>query len=90
MAQASSTGNNEVFDDNLNERGEGQTRHYPDYSTIPHFPKLQELAASGSDRNGTEEIRLNERNINTIGSGNAVADEVVLNASRLQVESETA
>ena len=78
------------FDNNQNGRGEAQARHYPDYSTIPHFPNLQELATSGSDRNGTEEIRLNERNINTIDSGNAVTDEVVLNASRLQVESETA
>jgi hypothetical protein len=90
VAQASSGANNDGYDENPNGRGEAQTRHYPDYSTIPHFPNLQELSNSGGDRNGTEEIRLNERNINTIDSGNAVTDEVVLNASRLQVESETA
>ena len=83
-------GNPGAFDDNQNDRGEAHPRHYPDYSTIPHFPNLQELQTSGSDRNGAEEIRLSERNINTIDSGNSVTDEVVLNASRLQVESETA
>ena len=90
MAQASSTSNNGVLDDNSNGRGEAQARHYPDYSTIPHFPNLQELATTGGDRKGSEEIRLNERNMNTMDSGNAISEEVVLNASRLQVESETA
>ena len=87
MAQASSVSNNGIFDDNT--RNEAQARHYPDYSTIPHFPNLQEQA-TGGERNGSEEIRLTERNMNTIDSGNAVSEEVVLNASRLQVESERA
>ena len=90
VAQASSVSNNGNFDNNPNGIGDAQARHYPDYSTIPQFPKLQELATTGGERNGSEEIRLTERNINTIDSGNAVSEEVVLNASRLQVESETA
>ena len=86
VAQASSNGNNVMFEDNANEK-----KHYPDYSTIPHFPNLQEMAkASDGGRNGPEEISLTERNVKTIESGNAVTEEVVLNASRLQVESETA
>ena len=87
VAQASSTGNNASFEDASNDV---QARHYPDYSTIPHFPNLKELAASSDDRNGTEEISLKERNVTTVDSGNAITEEVVLNASRLQVESETA
>lgn len=90
VAQASAVGNNDTFDDNPNEPGKVHARHYPDYSTIPHLPNLQEMASSGGGRNGTEEISLNERSVKTIESGNAVSEEVVLNASRLQVESETA
>ena len=90
VAQASSKGINDTFEDNTNEKGDVHVRHYPDYSTIPHFPNLQEMATSGGGKTVTEEISLNERNVKTIDSGNAVSEEVVLNASRLQVESETA
>ena len=86
VAQASSMDNNDIFDDNAKD-----ARHYPDYNTIPHLPNLPELARAGSGgRNGIEEISLNDRNVKTIDGNNAVNEEVVLNASRLQVESETA
>ena len=84
MAQASATENNDIFDEN------STGKHYPDYNTIPHLPNLQELAAAGGGRNGIEEISLNDQNVKTIDGNKVVSEEIVLNASRLQVESETA
>ena len=84
MAQASAKENDDIFDEN------STRKHYPDYNTIPHLPNLQELAAAGGGRNGIEEISLNDQSVKTIDGNKAVSEEIVLNASRLQVESETA
>ena len=64
-----------------NEEGVNKLRHYPDYSTIPHLPNLKDLATQDS------ESKKDMETLNESLKGNA---EVVLNASKLQVESEIA
>ena len=88
VAQASAMESN-----TSNKIGNGDGQDYPDYSTIPHLPNLQELASTegGVALAGEEKTRLSDQTTKTVEhSTTAIEEGVVLNASHLQVESEIA
>ena len=76
-------------------------RHYPDYSTIPHLPNLQDMVSERGENSivgAPDSVSGKISDLDTLNdshqSGTLHAalppGEVVLNASRLKVESEIA
>ena len=70
--------------------------HYPDYSTIPHLPNLQDMVSERGENSitgiagGTDQDTLNDSHQSGAIAAIRPPGEVVLNASRLKVESEIA